>query len=146
MPSYTATVEVARRGPLTNDQVDAAMADLADYAPSLAETARGHNAARITLPSNAIGPAARLAALLVEQALGSTVISLEVMTEAEADARDGMQPVPDLVGTPEAAELLGVTQQRVRQMIAEGKLAAHRVGERSLALVRTEVIAYAARV
>ncbi|UGS26309.1 helix-turn-helix domain-containing protein [Microbacterium resistens] len=144
MEHYTAEVEVAERGPLTNEKIDQAMDYLADYAPSLSVTPRGHHSARITLPADSIGQAARTAALLAEHALASTVIRLDVMTEAEADLREGAADVPELIGVPEAAELLHVSAQRVRQMIAEGKLAAHRIGERSYALVRAEVEAKAA--
>lgn len=143
MTHYTADVEVASRGDLTEAQTDMAMDYLADYAPAIGVTPRGHQTARITLPADSIGQAARTAALLVEHGLASTVIRIDVMPEAEADARIGEVPVPDLVSTPEAAALLGVTQQRVRQMIDEGKLAAHRVGERAIALVRSEVVARA---
>ncbi|RWR15813.1 DNA-binding protein [Microbacterium enclense] len=65
------------------------------------------------------------------------------MTEAEADLRSGSLEVPDLVGATEAARILNVSPQHVRQMIDEGKPAAHRVGERAFALVRSEVEATA---
>lgn len=145
MQHFTAEVEVARRHDLTPDEIDAAMDALADYAPSLGVTPRGHQSARLTFPADTIVQAARTAASVVESALAGSVIRLDVMPEAEADERDGDVAVPDLVSTPEAAALLGITQQRVRQMIDEGKLAAHRVGERSIALVRREVESRAAR-
>lgn len=144
MNTYTAEVEVAARGPLTPEKIDMAMDYLADYAPSLSETPRGHHTARITFAADSIGQAGRTAALVVEHAYASTVIRVDVMTEAEADAREGTVEVPELIGVTEAAATLGVTVQRVRQMIAEGKLAAHRVGERSFALTRSEVEAKAA--
>lgn len=144
MTHYTADVEVAQRGAPTSETIDQAMDYLADYAPSLSVTPRGHVAARITFPADGIAQAARTAALVVEHALASTVIRLDVMTEAEADLRDGSIDVPDLIGVTEAAAELHVTPQRVRQMIDEGKLAAHRVGERSFALVRSEIEAKAA--
>lgn len=144
MQHYTAEAEVARTGELTHDQIDLAMDHLADYAPSLSVTSRGHHAARITFAADSIGQAARTAALVVEHALASTVIRVDVMTEAEADLRDGAVDVPELLGVTEAARLLGVSVQRVRQMIAEGKIAAHRIGERSYALTRSEVEAKAA--
>ncbi|KAA9133947.1 helix-turn-helix domain-containing protein [Microbacterium caowuchunii] len=119
------------------------MAALAAYAPALTITPRGYRAARITFPADSIVQAAITAATVVEHALGGPVIHLDVLTEREADERENDLPVPALVSAPEAAAILGVTQQRVRQMIAEGKLAAHRIGERAYALVRAEVEARA---
>lgn len=139
MEHYTADVEVARRGTPTSDDIDQAMDVLAEYAPTLSVTPRGHRAARITLPADTITQAAATAAAIVAGALGGPVIRLDIMTEAEADLREGAVEVPELIGVPEAAELLKVSVQRVRQMIAEGKLAAHRIGERSYALTRSEV-------
>lgn len=143
MEHFTAEVEVARRGDLSLDEIDTAMDALAEYAPALGVTPRGHQVARITFPADTIAQAAVTAARVVGAALGD-VVRIDVMPEHEADARAGEVPVPELLSTPEAAELLGVSQQRVRQMIDEGKLAAHRVGERAIALVRSEVIARAA--
>ncbi|MFJ6532496.1 helix-turn-helix domain-containing protein [Microbacterium sp. NPDC091662] len=145
MQHFTVDVEVARRGDLTPEQLDAAMDALADFAVSLGVTPRGHQAVRLTFPADTIVTAARTAAAVVEHAISGTIIRLDVMPEAEADERVGDVPVPELLSTPEAAEILRVSQQRVRQMVAEGKLAGHRVGERAIALVRSDVEARAAR-
>ncbi len=144
MQHYTAEVEIVRRDDLTPGQIDKAMADLAEYAPALGVTPRGHQSARITFPADTIVQAAVTAARVVEHALAGPVLRIEIMPEDEADAREGELRVPELISTGEAADLLGISQQRVRQMIGEGKLAAHRVGERSIALVRREVAARAA--
>lgn len=136
---YTAEVEVARRADLTEDEVDAAMTALAEYAPALGVTPRGHQSARMTFPADSITQAATTAAFVAANALAGDVIRIEVMPEGEADLRIDEVPVPDLLSTVEAAELLGVSQQRVRQLIGEGKLASYRVGERAIALARGEV-------
>lgn len=143
MEHYTADVEVARRDDLTDDDLDTIMDSLAEYAAAVGATPRGHLTARVTFPAASISQAATTAAAVVGAAFGSKVIRIDIMTEAEADLREGTVEVPQLLGVPEAAELLGVTPQRVRQMIAEGKIAAHRVGERSFALTRSEVEAKA---
>jgi len=49
----------------------------------------------------------------------------------------------DLIGTSKAAELLGVSQNRVRQLIASGQLPAERVG-RSFVIRRADLVAFAA--
>jgi len=145
MDHYTAEVEVDRRGDLTPDQIDAAMEALGEYAPALGITPRGHQSARITFPADSIAQAASTALRVVEAAFDARTVRLDIMTEAEADAREGSAVVPELISTPEAADILHVSPQRVRQMIEEGKIGAHRVGERSFALVRSEVVARARR-
>jgi excisionase family DNA binding protein len=49
----------------------------------------------------------------------------------------------DLIGTSEAAEMLGVSQNRIRQLIASGQLPAERVG-RSFVIRRPNLDAFAA--
>jgi excisionase family DNA binding protein len=49
----------------------------------------------------------------------------------------------DLVGTSKAAELLGVSQNRVRQLINSGQLPARRVG-RTFVIRRADVDAFVA--
>lgn len=139
MKHYTAAVEVSKRGNPTPDEIDTAMDALAGYAPSLSVSPHGYRAARITFPADTIGQAATTALAVVQQALDGTVVRLELMTEDEADIREGTAELPELIGVPEAAQILGVSPQRVRQMIDEGKIAAHRVGERGLVLIRSEV-------
>lgn len=141
MKHYTAVVETSKRGNPSHDDVDAAMDALAAYAPALSVSPHGYREARITFPADSFAQAASTALAVVTAALGGEPVALQLMSEAEADLRDGSLEVPDLVGATEAAALLGVSPQRVRQMIDEGKLAAHRVGERSFALVRSEVLA-----
>lgn len=147
MKHYTAMVEVSKRGNPTPDEVDAVMDRLAGYPVSLSVTPRGYRAAHITLPADNLAGASTAALLAVTHGYGLSLdgaVSLEVMSESEADLREGSLEVPDLIGATEAAQVLGVSPQRVRQMIEEGKLAAHRIGERSFALVRSEVEATAA--
>lgn len=147
MKNYTALVEVSKRGNPTADEVDAVMDRLAGYPVSLSVTPRGYRAARITLPADNLAAASTAALLAVTHGYGMGLdgaVYVEVMSEAEADLREGTLEVPDLIGVTEAAQIHGVSPQRVRQMIEEGKLAAHRVGERAFALVRAEVEATAA--
>lgn len=142
MEYFTAVVEVSKRGNLSGDEVDQVMDRLAGHAVSLSVSPRGFRAARITVPADNLAQAATAAVLAVTHGYGMGVngaVSLEVMSEVEADLRSGSLEVPELIGVTEAAEILELTPQRVRQMIESGKLKAHRVGERSFALVRSEV-------
>jgi len=72
--------------------------------------------------------------------VGTMPTFVAVMTEDEFDQRESFDRIPDLLTPPQAADILGVSQQRVRQMIDEGKfLSAQRVGERTIVIARAEV-------
>jgi excisionase family DNA binding protein len=128
MEMYNATVDVAKREQLTDDQVDAAMARLEQYHPALGGSPRGWQSAIISLPAASLMQATSTALALVEAAFGAPALAVEVMTTAEFDARQGWSPMPDLVSVSEAAELLGVSRQRVLQRIEAKTLPATRVG------------------
>lgn len=145
MKHFTAVVEISKRGNMSGDEVDTIMDRLQSYHPSLSVSPHGYRSARFTVPADDFAQAVQSAALIGRHAFDDVeLVRVEVMSEAEAELREGSLEVPDLVGVTEAAELLRVSPQRVRQMIDEGKLAAHRIGERSFALVRNEVAARAA--
>lgn len=144
MNHYNARVETDQRGPLSEADVDRYMDALAAYAPSISVSAYGNVTARITVPADTVGQAAGTATAVVEQITRADTIGLELFPEDEFDRRQGYEPVPELIGVGEAAAILGVSEQRVRQMIDEGKVAAHRIGGRTFALTRSEVEAKAA--
>ena len=50
----------------------------------------------------------------------------------------------DLIGTSTAAELLGISQNRIRQLIASGQLPAQRVG-RTFVIRRKDAESFAAQ-
>jgi excisionase family DNA binding protein len=54
-----------------------------------------------------------------------------------------MTPDSDLVGTTKAAELLGVSRNRVRQLVASGQLPAERIG-RTFVIRLRDIEAFAA--
>lgn len=145
---FIAVVETARRGNMTADEVDRVLDRLPSPDVSLSVSSRGYQAARVTVEAETIADAATLGLLAVQHGFGvgwDQVVSLELTSEAEAEQRVGSAVVPELVGVTEAAQLLRVSPQAVRQMIESGRLSAHRVGERSFALVKSEVLATAAQ-
>jgi excisionase family DNA binding protein len=73
------------------------------------------------------------------------LIALEVLPTADFDRRNGITPVPELISTDDAAEMLGVSRQAIDKQIRSGKLVGHRVGERTVVLARADVVAAAAR-
>ncbi len=133
---YNAIIELGRgRGETAtaDDIIDA----LAGHGPVVSPLPRGRWELIITLPAAGLGTAATTAIALASQAsLGRPIISLQVMTTAEFDRRidaDEEKPADELTVT-QVAGRLGVTQQRVRQMISEGKLPARRIGGRTLVI------------
>jgi len=133
---------------LTEQLADHAMTYLADFHPSVAQTPTKAISIRLALPAEnakiAIWTAAPIAALALtpdtERSEGLAPTFAEAMTEEEFNAREGYDTIPELIGSVEAAELLNVSPQRIRQMIDEGKFrSAQRVGERSYVLARSEV-------
>lgn len=73
------------------------------------------------------------------------LVALEVLPTADFDLRNGLTPVPELISTDDAADLLGISRQAVDKQIKSGKLRGHRVGERTVVLARADVVASAAR-
>jgi excisionase family DNA binding protein len=146
--NYIARVEVDRRADsVAPGDVDELMDELAEYAVAVGRSARGWLEIGMTVPGVNLRQATATALAVVELAvgplaLGAKLLLCEVTTEDEADARDGFVTLPSLIGTTEAAEILGVSPQRVGQLVNAGQLSAASVG-RSLALARYEVEQFA---
>ena len=89
----------------------------------------GHSAhlRRICTPCKVRGFDERAALALVGRA-GFTGAVVTVMSEELRDKRQGWEPIPALLGVTEAVATLGVTRQRVLQMISSGSLPATRFG------------------
>jgi excisionase family DNA binding protein len=68
------------------------------------------------------------AVAIVEAAAGAPALAVEVMSTDDLNRRNGIEPIPELVSVTEASELLGVTLQRVLQLVDAGALASQRVG------------------
>lgn len=105
---------------------------LARWHGAVGVSPRGWLAVQLSIDAETIAHATEVAQLVVTNAArehgypNAAVIALEVMTDDEREARENDPPVPDLVDVKEAAEILGVTRQRVQQ-IAD-RLGGFRVG------------------
>lgn len=128
MQNYSITIEVDDNKPLTAADVDRVMDELEAFSPALSNSTRGWRTATITSPGASLRQAIAAAVAVVEAAYGAQAIVVEAMTEAEADIRQGWVQTPDLVSVSQAAELLGVSRQRVLQRIGEHTLPATQVG------------------
>lgn len=143
---YVVDIEFARRS-ISSDAVDDLLDELIDVHPAVSMTPQGWVSATITIPVESALQAAVLGSAVVERAarvvgLREPILHLDVLAEPERDAREGFPVVPDLVSTAEAAQLLGVSRQRVAQLIERGSLRATRIGARSLVLERSAVEAF----
>lgn len=144
MQVYNAAVAVAMKD--TSEQlVDELMDQLAPYHIAIGTSPRGWLEARISLPAESLAQACATAAAVVETVAGAMAIACEVMTEDEFDAREGFTTEPELVSSEQAAEILGVSRERVRQLAAAGRLQAVPWEGRSKAFTRSSVEALARR-
>jgi hypothetical protein len=73
------------------------------------------------------------------------LIALEVLPTADFDRREGLTPVPELIGADDAGEILGISRQAVLKRYATGNLPGHRIGDKVIAFVRRDVEAAAAK-
>lgn len=136
--SYNATIEIDLHDPGL-DVLDHALEQLAHYHPAISISPRGYAEATITLPAENIGQATNTALVIVAAAFAEEPVACTVMTTEEFDARQAFVPMPDLVSVAEAAELLGISRQRVLQKIVAHQMPAIRVG-RDYAIPKSALI------
>jgi len=135
---------------LTEPMIDHLIDELADFHASIGQSAENRLSIRMTFPAETLPQAFRIGTGVVEQSLARWEASLapilevaEVMTEKEFDRREGWDHIPDLVNAAEAADILGVTRQRMFQLIEVGRfVSVQRIGERTVVLSRAEVEKY----
>jgi hypothetical protein len=123
MTSYNARVELDSR------TLDADVLDGFDlYHPAAGRSLFGRVELVLTVPADSLAQAIDLVQALVARA-GRSIVALEVMLTEEFDARDGMTPVPELIGVVDAAAMMKVSRQRVLQRVTGGTLAGIKVGD-----------------
>ena len=129
MKIYSAYVELEDRRPLDAGDVDQALEQLQEYHGSVGMSPRGWRFAQLSVPGETLTQATSTAAAVAAAALGGAgAIAVEVLTEDEFGAREGWVPLPELVNVTKAAELLGVSRQRVLQRINEKSLPGEKIG------------------
>ena len=126
MQMYVAEIETTARG-LGDEAIADALAKLAEWHVVMHQADSGAEAITLILPAESLEQATSAALALVGRA-GFTGAVVTVMSEELRDKRQGWEPIPALLGVTEAAATLGVTRQRVLQMISSGSLPATRVG------------------
>jgi excisionase family DNA binding protein len=81
---------------------------------------------------------------IAEKAGVGRVVCLQVMPAHEWAARQGFlsRGEPEVISVTEVAGILGVSRQRVHQLIASGRIPSHRVGH-SHVIERSDIVEYA---
>ncbi|MFI5814863.1 hypothetical protein ACIA7S_28390 [Streptomyces sp. NPDC051643] len=108
----------------SDDSLDAMHERLAAYHASVGIAPNGHVSVQMTVDASTARQAFDTAVKAVTQAArdadaSTTVLGVELMTEDEFDRRLTQTPLPALAGLSEVGEILGVTRQRVSQLVAE---------------------------
>lgn len=127
MTDYTA--EITFTGDLTENHIDHLMDTLAPYHVAVGGGSRGTYDITITAPAENLRQATRTMLTVAEDATGQPAASIEVLTTAAWDRRNGFIPVPELVSVTDAAAKLGVSRQAVLQRLESGSLAGQKVGK-----------------
>ena len=122
---FVVTVETTHD--VDEDVADAWVDQLQAWHGVVSHGAGGHLVVTVTLPAESLASAAATGVIIVEWLAPALVV--EVMPENVWDARQEWTPMPKLLGVSEAAERLGVSRQRVLQLIDAGGLPAERVGK-----------------
>jgi excisionase family DNA binding protein len=115
--------------------------ELAEWHAAIGHSPRGWVDIQMSVPAETPEGASSVAVALTAPKVKARPIRIESMTEAEFDARQGFTPMPELIGATDAAELIGVSRQRILQLVDEHKLQATKVGK-SLVFSRDAVEAY----
>ncbi|GIL37566.1 helix-turn-helix domain-containing protein [Phycicoccus sp. DTK01] len=123
---YVIEAEMTAHG---EDVADSWIDALAPWRGTVRVGPTGNLVAVITLPADDLRQATATGLAILAQAVDDEVLAVTVQTEAMRDERAGWAPVPELVSVAEAAERLGISRQRVLQLIDAGRLPTVRVGK-----------------
>lgn len=123
MTEYNITLELAKRNP-TDDDVDVLIDAFEAFHPTISTSPLGWTEVTITVQAENLRQA-----VATGLGLAGDVVSVTGMTTKEFDQRPvHTERMPKLVSVTEAAELLRITPQAVRQKLAAGHLPGTKVG------------------
>lgn len=125
MTEYNATITYD-----TRDQArgDALLDALAEFHPALAPDPLGYVQAIITVQAETLAQATAVALAVGGAALDAPLLGLDVTTTARFDALPDAGDVAGLLSVAEAASMLCVSPQAVRERLERGTLPGRRVG------------------
>jgi hypothetical protein len=113
------------------------------FSPAAGPTDTGKLDVWITIQAKDARQAIDVGLALGAKATDAELTAFEVLTTEDFDRRNGLTPVPELIGADEAAEILGISRQAVSKKFGHGDLPGHRVGERVLVFARNDIEAIA---
>ena len=126
MEHYVVTVELDRRTPKEDHELDTIMEAVAPLHGALSTGDAGGLTISVTVPGEDLRQAVTIG--LAATAEHGTPVGLTALPERVRDARDGWPAVPELVGATAAADMLKVSRQQVWNLIEGGSLPGQRVG------------------
>lgn len=126
MEHYVVTVELDRRTPKEDHELDTIMEAVAPLHGAVASGDAGGLTISVTVPGEDLRQAVTIG--LAAAAEHGTPVGLTALPERVRDARDGWPAVPELVGATAAADMLKVSRQQVWNLIEGGSLPGQRVG------------------
>lgn len=140
-------VKLEYRLPATPENGDKLVTGLESFSPAAgpADNGSGNIDVWITLQAASPRQAIDTGIALGAQATDAELVALEVLPTADFDRRQGLTPMPELVGPVDAAGILGISRQAVLVKFEKGELKGQRVGERAVVFARHDVEAIAAR-
>ncbi|GAB77542.1 DNA binding domain-containing protein, excisionase family [Austwickia chelonae] len=125
MNVYVIDVELAGEWP-AEEHADRIMDELVDYGVAMSTRPGTGPIVIVNIPAGSLRQALTTALSVV--APYGDPIGVTALEENIWCRREGWDEIPPLLSAAEAAELLGVSRQRVVQMIGEKKVPASRVG------------------
>lgn len=112
--------------PPTGDDLDTMLEELADFFPSVRAGQGRSTQILMSIPATSTRQATMTGLALTERY--GTPLKLTTQTAERRALEEDWPTIPELISVAEAAAILGVTRQRVLQMINEGRLPRHTVG------------------
>lgn len=123
MKHYSIHIEVDRKNP-TTDQITNMQEYLerGQWSPAVGRSPHGYLDFQLTVPAEGIVQAVMVAVATVQQIAGATAVHVDALPEPEFDRRQGFEitTVPTMFSVTDAASVLGVSRQRVLQLIDDG--------------------------
>lgn len=123
--TYDATMEFV--GDPTPDRAEQVVGQLADFDAAVSSSEAGDLLVSITLEASSLAIATHLALGLARE-FELELRRLEVLSTADSDRRRSIGALDDVMSVGEAAEVLGVSTQAIRQRLEARTLAGRKAG------------------
>jgi predicted DNA-binding transcriptional regulator AlpA len=124
--------------PPTEESGDLLVETFKTFHPAAGPVGNGNIDVWLTLPGVDAYDVSQIATGLATK-VQRPLVALEVLPTADFDRREGLTPVPELIGADEAGDILGISRQAVLKRYSTGALPGHRIGEKVIAFTRRDV-------